>query len=239
MTDADEDLSDVEREFESMERAIAVAAREQGADPDDNIWLRCAVERAERSNMEEHRIQRAVERGAGETDDPRLERLTLEGYGPEEVAVFVRSITEDRAGTRESIDEVFEEYGGNVGAEGCVAWQFDDRGIVYVEEGTVDDEDDFMLMVIESGGDELGDPLYGADDDQPALYRVYCDSDDLLELARKLDDEGYDVYDVEWAKEATQHVELTSDQARTFLDFNERLSKRVDVQDVFSNWTSA
>lgn len=239
MPESDEDLSDVERKFASMERAIALAAREQGADPEENIWLRCAVDRAERAHMEEHRIERALERGAGETDDPRLERLELEGYGPEDVAVFVRAITEDPAGSRESIDELFREYGGNVGEEGCVAWQFDSRGIVYVEEASVADEDDFTLVVIEAGGDELGDPLYGADDDQPALYRVYCGSDELLSLARNLDDQGYDVYDLEWTKDATQHVELSSDEARRFLEFNEALSKRVDVQDVFSNWTSA
>ena len=233
-----ETKSDVERNFETIARAIAYAAREQGPDPDDNLWLRCAMERAERANMEEHLIEQARARGAGETDDPPLEEVTFEGYGPGDVAVFVRSITESTRLTREELDEIFKQHGGNIGEDGCVAWQFDRRGLVLVDAASVDDEDAFTLAIIERGGDELGDPLYSEDEDRPTVYRVYCEGERLLDLAGALDEDGYRVRDLRWIRQPTQRVELSSDQARNFLAFNEKLSKRVDVQDVFSNWTT-
>ncbi|MFB6262193.1 MAG: YebC/PmpR family DNA-binding transcriptional regulator [Bradymonadaceae bacterium] len=243
MTKADRaeqsEASQIEKKMESLRRAIAYAAREQGTDPDENLWLRCAIDRAEREQLKDEAIERAIRRGAGETDDPPLELATFEGYGPEDVAVFVRSITESPKRTREELDELFREFGGNVGEDGCVAWQFDSRGVVRVRSSSVDDVDTFELQIIEAGGQDLGEPLFGDEDDRASVYRVFTDPSDVLQVAEALDDAGYEVHDVSWEQEPTQHVELDRDEARQFHSFKRTLTERPDVQDVFANWKRA
>jgi YebC/PmpR family DNA-binding regulatory protein len=232
-------MGDIERTYEKLERTIALAAGEQGADPEQNIWLRCAIARAWRKNLDDRRIEAAVDRGAGRTDEPTLQSATYEGYGPRDVAVFIRAITEDPLRTREELAEIFEEHGGSLGEDGSVAWQFDRRGLVLVEAASVEDRDMFELDIIEMGGDELGEPLYDDEDDRATVYRVYSEGDGLLSLAEALDEEGYDVWDVQWVREPTQRIGLESEDVRRFLSFNETLNARPDIQDVYSNWTSA
>jgi YebC/PmpR family DNA-binding regulatory protein len=232
-------MGDIERTYEKLERTIALAAGEQGADPEQNIWLRCAIARARRKNLDDRRIEAAVDRGAGRTDEPTLQSATYEGYGPRDVAVFIRAITEDPLRTREELAEIFEEHGGSLGEDGSVAWQFDRRGLVLVEAASVEDRDMFELDIIEMGGDELGEPLYDDEDDRATVYRVYSEGDGLLSLAEALDEESYDVWDVQWVREPTQRIGLESEDVRRFLAFNEKLNARPDIQDVYSNWTSA
>jgi len=232
--------SELERRFETLKREISVAAREQGADPEENLRLRLALGRAREANVPEDDIERALEIGAGERVGPDWREETYEGYGPEGVAVYVEAITEDKSRTEEELSEIFRSHGGNIGEDGCVAWQFERRGRVEVDARDVDDEDTFMLEVIEMGADELREPLYDLDDEAHAsVYRVYCAYEDTRELAELLADGGYRVHDAGPVREATQKVGLEPDEARAFLEFFEDLSSHEDVLAAYANWESA
>ena len=240
LVDGESEKSRQDKDFETIAREVAVAAREQGGDPDENLRLRLAIRRAEDANMPEDAIETARLRGTGKVEGPNYDEVTYEGYGPDGVAVFVEAITDDKSRTQEELSALFEQYGGNLGEDGCVAWQFEHRGLVEVDADDIEDPDEFMLEVIEMGADELRDPIYETrESGQVPTYRVYCKYQDLHDLAAALEDAGYGVHDASPIREATQKVGLERDRARNFLKFYEKLSNHEDVQHAYANWESA
>lgn len=223
-----------ERRFETLTREIAVAVREQGDDPKDNHWLTDAMRRARSINMPADMIERARGVGNGTIDGPTWEESTLEGYGPNGVAVYVRLLTDNPRSSAHEIEDLFEQHGGNLGDDGCVAWQFQRRGIVDVAADAIDDADAFMLEVIEHGAEEMEEPVGGDD-----FYRVYTDPDDVGEVASALAESGYELKATKVDFESTQHVPLDSSAARKFLGFFEELQLREDVLGAYSNWRMA
>lgn len=234
------DLSDLEREFVTMKREIAVAGREQGADPDSNLWLRLAIHRAENSKMPEPELEEAVEWAKDPSSAPEFAYVTYEGYGPFDVAVFVEAITDDRAATTEALNQLFEDAGGNIGEDGCVAWQFERRGRIDVVAEDVDDGDAFMMEVVELGAEDLQEPLYEpGESDRTPVYRVYTEPNEVWTVAERLEEAGYRIHDAYRPREATQTKGLDRDQARDFIQFYETVNTHPDVQAVYSNWERA
>jgi YebC/PmpR family DNA-binding regulatory protein len=231
---SDEQASQQERHFETLSREIAVAAREHGDRPDENVLLADAMRRARAVNMPDARIAAARQLGRGDADGPTWQQTTLEGYGPNGVAVYMELLTDDEHRTARDIEGVFEQHGGNLGNDGCVAWQFDRRGVLEVAASSVDDADDFMLEVIEAGGDELQPPV-GNDD----TFRVVTDPDALPEVAAALDAADYSVVSASIDYQANQEVPLDSGTARKFMGFFERLKERPEVVGAYANWTFA
>jgi transcriptional/translational regulatory protein YebC/TACO1 len=119
--------------FSKLARAIIVAAREGGADPDANLALQNAVEKARAASMPKDNIERAIARGAGtDTDAAAYEQVLYEGYGPGGVAVLVDALTDNRNRTASDVRHIFAKNDGNLGATGAVAWQFERRGVFVV-----------------------------------------------------------------------------------------------------------
>ena len=236
--DATESVSERERDFEKLGREIEVAAREQGGDRDENPRLDLVVRQAREANMPQDRIAAAIDRGL--SGDSELEETSFEGYGPHGVAVFVEAVTDDRSRTAEELAELFEQHDGNLGEDGCVAWQFELRGLVRVAASSVDDEDMLMMAALDAGAEDVRQPLYErSDTEETPVYRVYCDHEDLRDVADALAESGYDVRSATRVREATQSVGLEADEARTFLNFYEKISRHPDVQSAYANWSSA
>jgi YebC/PmpR family DNA-binding regulatory protein len=144
--------------FSKLSRAIMVAAKEGGADPATNLALQNAVEKARSYSMPKDNIERAIAKGAGEgTDGASFETVVYEGYGPEGVAVIVEALTDNRNRTASDVRHMFSKHGGNLGATGAVAWQFERRGVVLVaaDAGAEDVERDGETFVVSSSPDEL------------------------------------------------------------------------------------
>ena len=119
--------------FSKLSRAIMVAAKEGGADVGSNLALQNAIEKARSYSMPKDNIERAIAKGAGEgTDGSTFETVVYEGYGPEGVAVIVEALTDNRNRTASDVRHLFSKHGGNLGATGAVAWQFERRGVVLV-----------------------------------------------------------------------------------------------------------
>jgi YebC/PmpR family DNA-binding regulatory protein len=233
------DLSERERRFAKLHRVIAVAAREQGSDPEENLSLRLAMRRARDANMPEDAIEQARRQGSGEEPGPSYEQVTFEGYGPMGVAVFVEALTDDPGRTREELEDIFQAYDGSIGEEGCVAWQFERRGLVQIAADSVEDEDTFMMQALEVGAEDVQAPLYDSGDEgRVPVYRVQCDYESTLGLADALDESGYRVHDASPVREATQNVELDRDEGREFMEFYEKVSSHIDVRNLYANWSS-
>ena len=114
--------------FSKLARSIIVAAKEGGGDPDNNLALANAIEKAKSYSMPKDNIERAIAKGSGSgADADAFEAIVYEGYGPEGVAVIVEALTDNRNRTASEVRHIFAKFGGNLGTTGAVAWQFERR----------------------------------------------------------------------------------------------------------------
>src|ERR671914_63941 len=144
------------KQFTKLARAITVAAREGGGDPDANPTLATAVQKARDNSMPKDNIQRAIDRGTGAgADAAAIERMVFEGYGPGGAAIFVEALTDNRNRTSAEVRHAFEKHGGSLGEPGSVAWQFEKRGVV-VLDGERYSEDD-LIVAIDAGAEDVTD----------------------------------------------------------------------------------
>ncbi|MGD9857340.1 MAG: YebC/PmpR family DNA-binding transcriptional regulator, partial [Planctomycetaceae bacterium] len=140
--------------FGKLSRAIIVAARRGGGDPDMNLALRYAIDKAKKNSMPKDNIERAVLKGSGESEGDDYQELTYEGYGPGGVAVLCDALTENRNRTAGEVRKIFEVYGGNLGSTGCVSYLFERKGRFTVARELADEEALFELAV-EAGADDV------------------------------------------------------------------------------------
>jgi len=165
--------------FSKLSRAIIVAAREGGPDPDGNATLATAIQKARDNSMPKDNIERAIARGAGATTEGETyETVTYEGYGPGGVAVFVEALTDNRNRTASEVRHVFTKNEGNLGTSGAVAWLFERKGVVIVPAGSVD-EDELVLVAADGGAEDV--ELDGSS------YEVISAPDDLAAVRTALE----------------------------------------------------
>ncbi len=212
--------------FTKLGREITVAARAGGADPEGNPRLRLAVQRAREANMPMDVIKRAVDRGAGGGDATALEEVVYEGYGPGGTAILVEAMTDNRNRTVAEIRNVFTRGGGSLGESGCVAWNFENRGVIAVEPNGADPEE-VALQAIDAG----------AEDFQVAdgTVEVYTEPTSIDVVRQALEGQGVKVASAETAMIPKTTLELDAKDAVTVLKLMERLEDLDDVQRVYSN----
>ena len=142
--------------FTRLIKEITVAARMGGGDPSANPRLRTAIAAAKAENMPKDNMERAIKKGTGELEGVNYEEIVYEGYGPGGVAVIVESLTDNKNRAVADIRHIFTKAGGNVGANGCVAWMFDKKGVISVEKSNADEEA-LMEIAIEAGAEDVKD----------------------------------------------------------------------------------
>src|SRR5262249_55702687 len=140
--------------FSKLSRAIIIAARHGGGDPEMNLKLRYAIDKARQVSMPKDNIERAIKRGTGELEGATYEELTYEGYGPGSVAVLVDVLTDNRNRTAGEIRKIFDRHGGKMASAGSVAFQFERKGLFSVNAADVD-EDTLMGIVLDAGADDM------------------------------------------------------------------------------------
>jgi len=213
--------------FSKLARAIIVAAREGGPDPEGNTALANAVQKARDNSMPKDNIERAIQRGAGGGDGEAYESVTYEGYGPGGVAILLSILTDNRNRTAADIRHIFTKHGGSLGTPGTVAWQFDRKGIVSVEADGVD-EDTLVEVALEGGAEDVG--LDGSQ------WQVVTDPADLMAVRAALDAAGiaYASADVTMIPKTT--VEPSEADAGRLLKLMDALEDNDDVQDAWANF---
>ena len=137
-------------------RAIIVAAKNGGGDPDMNLALRYAIDEAKAANMPKDTIQKAIEKGTGDGEGNNYEEIRYEGYGPAGVAVMLDLLTDNRNRTASEIRHLFDKYNGNLGATGCVSYMFEPKGELYLEKSKASEEQLFELA-LEAGAEDVRD----------------------------------------------------------------------------------
>ena len=215
--------------FSKLGRELQIAVRSGGADPETNTLLRDAIARAKSYNMPNDNIRRSIEKAAGDSGAAALEEIYYEGYGPGGVAVMARALTDNRHRTAGEVRHIFSKYGGNLGTDGCVAFQFDKKGILLIERFDGLDEEQVFMDALEAGADEvvLDDEHMIEIETAPELYAAV-----LTELSK-----SYEFLDQSLGYVPTVRVNLSSEEDIDNMDkLIERLEDNDDVQDVFHNW---
>jgi len=141
--------------FTRLGREIAVAVKAGGgSDPSSNGRLRDAIAKAKAENMPNDTIERSIKKAAGDLNAVNFEPVTYEGYGPKGVAVIVKVLTDNRNRAAANVRNAFTKGGGNMGMPGCVAFMFDQKGLIMVEKAQAD-EDELMLLSIDAGAEDF------------------------------------------------------------------------------------
>jgi YebC/PmpR family DNA-binding regulatory protein len=213
--------------FTKLARAITVAARDGGADPDGNPTLATAIQKARDASMPKDNIQRAIDRGAGVgVDAASIERVVFEGYGPGGAAVLVDALTDNRNRASAEIRHAFSKHNGSLGEPGSVAWIFEKRGVVVVDAERYDEDD--LIVAIDAGAEDVRD-----EDD---ALRVLCQPADLSAVREALETAGVEIQSAEVAVEPKSTVEVKGNDAKSLLNLIDALEEQDDVNDVHANF---
>ena len=213
--------------FTKLARAITVAAREGGGDPEMNAALSHAVQKAKDARMPKDNIERAIAKGTGEgADADALEAVMYEGYGPGGVAVLVEATTDNRNRTGSEMRHAFSKHGGNLGEPGSVAYLFDKKGTIVVD-GERYSEDDLMVA-IDAGAEDIV-----MDDD---VYEILCEPSDLATVRQALVDAGVEVENAEVMQRPKSLVPLDEATAVKLMKLIDALEEQDDVDSVHANF---
>ena len=212
--------------FTKLIREITIAARMGGSDPDANPRLRTAIDKARGQSMPKDNIERAVKRGSGDTEGADYEEVRYEGYGPGGVAVMVDCLTDNRNRTVAEVRHAFAKHGGNLGADGSVAYLFDHVGQISLPGGA--DEDRIMEVALEAGAEDV----IGNDD---SSFDVITDPQEFEAIRNALAAAGLEAETSEITHRASTSAELGAEDAARMIKLLEVLEDLDDVQNVYSN----
>jgi YebC/PmpR family DNA-binding regulatory protein len=215
------------QQFTKLARAITVAAREGGGDPDGNPALATAVQKARDASMPKDNIERAIARGTGEAGDAGgIEAVVYEAYGPGGAALMIETLTDNRNRTGADVRHLLAKHGGTLGEPGSVAYLFDKRGVIVVDAGRYSEDD--LIPAIDAGAQDIG-----VDED---VFEVITGPSDLSAVRSALEQARVELESAELVQRPTTRVHLDRGQAMSVLALIDGLEEADDVQAVHSNF---
>ena len=216
--------------WSKLSKAIIVAAKMGGGDPDMNLRLRYAIDAAKAVSVPKDNIARAIKAGTGELEGGNLEESLYEGYGPGGVAVICEILTDNRNRTAPEVRKIFEMSDGKLGATGCVAWMFERKGVFEIPN-TQTEEDRLMEVALEAGADDVkavGDK-----------FEITCDPTQFMAVSQALTEAGLQPEMSQLMRVPSSTVDLDAETGRKVLQLMERLDNHDDVQSVAANFNIA
>jgi YebC/PmpR family DNA-binding regulatory protein len=213
--------------FTKLAREIIVAAKQGGGNPDGNVRLRIAVQKAREASMPAENIKRAIQRGTGELEGVNYDELTYEGYGPGGAAVMVDVLTDNRNRTVAELRNLFSKNGGSLGEQGCVAWVFDPKGIISVPKEKTDEES-VMMAALEAGAEDVRT--------EEETFDVITAPEDLPAVRQAVEAAKIPYTLAETTMLPKNTVELQGKEAQQMIRLMEALEDHDDVQHVYANF---
>ena len=217
--------------FTKIAKEMIVAVKEGGGsiDPANNSRLATVITKAKAANMPNDNIKRVLEKASGAGSADSYEAINYEGYGPGGVAVIVEAMTDNRNRTAGSVRHHFDKYGGNLGANGCVSWSFDQKGVLLIEnEDDELDEDTVMMDAMDAGADDFEVEENG--------FTVYTTPDDFNAVADALTGKKYTFASAQIEMVPQNYVKLSAEDAEKMEKMLELFEDDDDVQNVWHNW---
>ncbi|MEQ8247240.1 MAG: YebC/PmpR family DNA-binding transcriptional regulator [Alphaproteobacteria bacterium] len=213
--------------FGKLIRELTIAARSGQPDPAANPRLRTAIAAAKAANLPKDTMERAIKRGAGETDGENFEEIRYEGYGPGGIAVIVEALTDNRNRTASEVRSAFTKNGGSLGETNSVSFQFNRVGSIRYE-AAVATADDVLEIAIDVGADEV--------ESDAEMHEFLCAPDGFYEVREALQAKLGDPQSAEMMWRPSNTVPIEGDQARALFKLIEALDDSDDVQSVSANY---
>jgi len=213
--------------WSKIAKALTVAAKMGGGDPDTNPRLRVPLADARAARMPKDNIERAIKKGTGELDGGDVEEVLYEGYGPNGVAIMCEIMTDNRNRTAPELRKLFEVHGGKLGSTGCVAYLFERKGLVVIP-GDQTNEETLMDMAIEAGAEDVKQ--------ESENFEIVCEPDNYADLLQALEDAKLEPTVKQVTRIPSSTVDLDADTSRKILKFMEALDDHDDVQSVSANF---
>ena len=216
--------------FTVIGREIVVAVKEGGPDPANNSKLRDVIAKAKANNMPNDTIDRGIKKAAVDANADNFEVLTYEGYGPNGVAIIVKTLTDNKNRTAGNVRSYFTKGNGNIGTPGSVSFMFDNKGQIIIDKEECEmDADDLMMMALDAGAEDFAE--------EEDSYEILTDPDAFSTVREALEKEGIPMMEAQVAMIPQTYVELTDEQdIKNLQKTLDLLDDDDDVTDVWHNW---
>jgi YebC/PmpR family DNA-binding regulatory protein len=213
--------------FSKLARIITVAAKTGGdPNPENNASLAAAIAKARSYSLPKDKIETAIAKAfAAGADAANYEDVVYEGYGPAGIPLYIEALTDNRNRTAADVRAAFTRAGGNLGATGSVAFQFERKGEISIDQSAITDEDELMLLVADAGGEDLED----GDD----TWIVYTAPGELMAVSKALEAAGVAVRGAELVMEPTTPAAVSVEDAKKVMRLVDRLEELDDIQNVY------
>ena len=188
------------------------------------------VAKAKAANMPNDNIKRTIDKALGSGNTDNYESVTYEGYGPGGVAVIVEALTDNRQRTAPEVRHYFDKYGKGMGAQGCVSWSFDRKGVIIIDNEDGDyDEDAVMMDALDAGADDFN----AADN----VFEITTDPDAFNDVVKALEEKNYAFVSADISLVPQTYVKLESDEdIKNMEKLLDMLDDNEDVQNTYHNW---
>ena len=214
-------------QFSKLSRAIMVAARDGGGDPETNIVLENVVRKAKEASMPKENIERAIAKGTGEGGEAdAIESVLYEGYGPGGVAVLVEALTDNRNRTGADVRHAFSKNGGSLGEPGSVAYLFDKKGTIVIDAGRYSEDE--LMAAVEAGAEDIS-----TDED---VFEVVTEPADFAGVRKALEEQGVEMESAEVVYRPSSVVPVDEGNAGRLMRLIESLEDSDDVSAVYANF---
>ena len=215
--------------FTKIGKEMCVAIKAGGPDPNNNSKLRDLIAKAKANNVPNENIQRTIKKFS-ENNDINYEEIVYEGYGPSGVAVIVETSTDNRNRTAGNVRSYFSKYGGNMGTNGCVAFLFEEKGVITIlDEDEELDEDKVMEDALECGAEDIK-----CDEGEYSIYTAVDDLDAVRDAILAL---GYKIDTADLAKVPSTYVALENEEdVENMEKMLDKFNEDEDVTAIFHNW---
>jgi YebC/PmpR family DNA-binding regulatory protein len=211
--------------FAKLAKAIEVAAREGGGNPEFNPTLATAMDKAKAADMPNDNIDRAIKRGTGEVEGASYEEYFYEGYGPGGVALYVHILTDNRNRAASDVRSTFTRYNSNLGEPGSVGYLFSQKGLILAKGS----EDEVMLTAIDAGAEDIRDA-------GEEMFEVVTHASDLKHVREALVSGGVAIESADVTQLPSNLVHVAESDAKKLLRLIDALDDLDDVQEVYSNY---
>ena len=211
--------------FSKLIRELTVASKLGGSEVSDNPRLRLALDKALGANMPKDTIERAIARGAGDSDSGNLEEISYEGYGPNGVAILIEAMSDNKNRTVAEVRHAFSKCGGSLGTDGSVSYLFSKKGQIVTNESN---QDKLLELLISEGIEDI-------DSSEDNLTLIFTDANNIHNVKTVLENENIEILQADMIMDSSQTVKLDSEATEKVIRLIESLEDLDDVQNVFSN----
>lgn len=213
--------------YTKIGREIAVAVKSGGGDPNSNAKLKSIIAKAKSINMPNDNITRAIKKASGELGQVNYESVTYEGYGPLGSAVMVTALTDNKNRTASDVRHAFDKFGGSLGANGCVSYLFDRKGVIIVSKEAGLSEDDITMTALEAGADDV--------ETNEDCFTIYTSPENFESVREYFEQNNIPMEQADIDLIPQNYVTLPEDKIPTFERLYDALNDNDDVQEIYHN----